>query len=67
MKDGDVICEHCGGNGKYKGTGSKYSDFGMVSIIECPKCKGSGICDWVTNIMAPKDIPEIIDWEIRNG
>lgn len=58
--DEKVKCDHCNGKGRYKrNIDNRSGDDGIfvesvVIEVQCPKCKGAGVCDWVTNAMAPK-------------
>ena len=41
LNEGEVICDKCDGTGDISGGG----------YVKCPKCKGKGKLDWVTNAM----------------
>lgn len=45
LEDGEMICNKCHGYGVIHG-----SKFDEISI-NCPKCEGGGIVDWVQNVM----------------
>jgi len=45
MKDGEVVCNHCNGEGSF------WSGTPQEAAVTCEKCNGEGIVDWITNIM----------------
>ena len=45
MKDGEVICNKCNGEGSF------WSGRLQESAWTCEKCNGKGAVDWITNIM----------------
>ncbi len=42
LKDGERICEECGGCGGHNEAGSKH---GLIQM--CPNCRGKGHKDWI--------------------
>ncbi len=45
LKDGEMICNKCRGYGVIHG-----NNFDEISI-NCPKCQGGGVVDWVQNVI----------------
>lgn len=46
LKDGEVICSKCKGEGAILHGDPQKADF------TCGKCDGTGVTDWITNAMA---------------
>ena len=58
LKDGEIICPRCKGNGEI---------MGCTCMVLCPKCKGKKKLDWVENATGVKD--DIFDYphNIKRG
>jgi len=55
MKEDQVVCNRCGGKGSLE---VLYDD---TLLRECPKCLGTGILDWIQNIIGKKYIDIDVD------
>lgn len=61
-------CEYCNGDGRKKERILIRGSFELETqtewgwqIVECPKCKGTGECDWVTNAVGPTGKGRILE------
>ncbi len=51
LKEGEVICDKCNGNGKSK---SYHLFLQHTERRECDNCNGEGKLDWIENVVGKK-------------
>ena len=51
LKDGEVLCDKCEGDGEIKYTDEKF----FIRKRTCEKCYGDGKLDWLENITGKKE------------
>lgn len=53
MKDGEYVCYKCNGTGNINEAVN--SNYYYTCLVKCPICKGTGILDWISNIIEPQN------------
>ena len=46
LKEGELFCDKCEGTGRHK--------FKENYLLRCPKCRGKGVVDWISNVVGVK-------------
>jgi len=70
MKDGEYKCFECNGSGKvgeYTFTLKNKLCQECITDIICPVCHGSGVLDWISNIIKPKRKNDTVNIEQKKS
>ncbi len=51
LEEGEMICNKCDGGGSFP---KKFASVKDPHFLNCPKCQGKGIVDWIENIVGSK-------------